>query len=31
MDDEYLTMVVGNSIVLLPEFKCAAAYDDVIN
>lgn len=31
MVDEYLTMVVGNSIVLVPEVEGAAAYDDLIN
>ncbi|MBP5957439.1 hypothetical protein ICA16_17335 [Pseudomonas anatoliensis] len=31
MVDEYLTMVVGNSIVLVPEVDGAAAYDDLIN
>lgn len=31
MVDEYLTMVVGNSIVLVPEVGGAAAYDDLIN
>lgn len=31
MVDEYLTMVVGNSIVVVPEIEGAAAYDDLIN
>ena len=31
MVDEYLTMVVGNSIVAVPEVEGAAAYDDLIN
>ena len=31
MVDECLTMVVGNSIVLVPEVDGAAAYDDLIN
>lgn len=31
MVDEYLTMVVGNSIVVVPEVEGAAAYDDLIN
>ncbi|MFJ7314175.1 hypothetical protein ACIQVE_15685 [Pseudomonas sp. NPDC098747] len=31
MIDEYVTMVVGNSIVLLPEADGVAAYDDLVN
>ncbi|WP_339431839.1 MULTISPECIES: hypothetical protein [unclassified Pseudomonas] len=31
MVDEYLTVVVGNSIVLVPEADGVAAYDDLLN